>query len=268
MSHADARPLARHAAEPPPHAVEPRGARRSPRPWWRQRWLTIGAGYALAFLTGMAFAAWVAHQGYWRDGLPWERRLAFALHPALPGWLDALMLVFPWFGTNISLIPGVLAAVVWLWWRRRRPHLAMRLLVVQLGSYTLNPALKALYDRPRPDLFERRGWYGWSSYPSGHAIASVAVLLTVALMLHRERGWTWPFRVMVPLSALSLWSRVYLGVHWPTDVIGGALVGAVWLAMTTIAFREGRRRPSPRGSGAALATARNRWWRWRGEGGY
>lgn len=211
------------------------------RPWWRQRWLMIAAGYSFAFLTGMAFAAWVIRQADWHHGVPWERRAMYAMHPALPGWLDSLVLVFPWFGTNLSLMPLTFGLAIWLWWRKKRPHAAMRLIVIQIGSWTLNPSLKALYDRARPDLFERRGWYGWASYPSGHAIASVAVLLTLAMMLHEDRGWRWPYLVVVPLSLVSLWSRIYLGVHWLTDVIGGALVGVVWLAMGTLAFREGAR---------------------------
>lgn len=209
---------------------------RDDRPWWRQRWMMIVAGYSLAVLSGMACAALVIHDPNWHTGLPWERHLLLALHVHLPRVIDAAMLVFPWFGTNISLIPVVLAVVVWLWWKKKRPHLAMWLLVVQLGSYTLNPALKALYDRERPSLFPRRGWYGWSSFPSGHAIASVAVLMTVALMLHRERGWRWPFFVFGGIAVLSLYSRLYLGVHWPMDVLAGVIVGLVWLAFTAVAF--------------------------------
>jgi len=209
------------------------------RPWWRQRWLTIAAGYSFAFLVGMACAAWAKNFGDWQHGTDWERALMLwtqAHKP--PPWLDALIYASPWLGTNITLIPGVLLGVWWLWARAKKPHHAMRLLIVQIGSYILNPALKALYDRPRPDLFPRRGWYGWSSYPSGHAIASISVLFTVAAILYRERGWRWPYWILVVVSLMSLYSRIYLGVHWPIDVIAGAVVGIVWLLMTSIAFRE------------------------------
>ena len=111
-------------------------------------------------------------------------------------------------------------------------------MVVQLGSYLLNPSLKALFDRARPDMFARRGWYGWSSYPSGHAIASVAVLMTIALIIHHVKGWRWPFYLALTIMACSMYSRLYLAVHWPTDVFAGAIVGGSWLAVTAWAFRE------------------------------
>jgi membrane-associated phospholipid phosphatase len=95
--------------------------------------------------------------------------------------IDSLFLVLPWLGTNITLIPVVLGVSVWLLVRRKRPDLATHLVIVQLGSFTLNFLLKGIFDRPRPDLFEPRGQYAWAAYPSGHAIASVSVLLTIAM---------------------------------------------------------------------------------------
>jgi undecaprenyl-diphosphatase len=218
------------------------------RPWWEQRWPTIGIGFALAFVTGMAYASWLISLGDWNQGFGWERSFMHGTQQPMPRVLDWFLYVSPWTGTNISLIPVVAVAGVVLW-RRGRSDLAMHLFVVQVGSFLLNPALKVMFDRTRPELFVRRGWYGWSAFPSGHAICTIAVLFTIAVILHRERGWRWIYAVIIPVAAASLYSRVYLGVHWPTDVIGGILVGFVWLVVTMVAFRP--RQPAPEGATAS-----------------
>jgi membrane-associated phospholipid phosphatase len=205
--------------------------------WFRQRWGAIVIGFLVALATGYIFAHVAASSPDWNRGLNWERRLILAIPRPLPAPIDLLMMIVPWFGTNISLMPVVGVIIIWLWRARRRVDLAMRLLVVQLGSYFLNPALKFMVERARPDIVERRGWYGWSAYPSGHAIAGVAVLLTIALMLHAERGMRWPFVAALLIAGTNMFSRLYLGVHWPIDVLGGAIVGLAWLIATMVAFR-------------------------------
>ncbi len=197
------------------------------------------AGYFGALLVGILFAQLMRRTGNWDQGLPWERTMILRTHVKLPEPIDSLMLVLPWLGTNITLLPLVVAVSLWLLVRRKRPDLAAHLVTVQLGSLTLNALLKDIFDRPRPELFEQRGQHAWAAFPSGHAIASVSVLLTVAILLRRERGWNWPMRAAVALLVISLYSRHYLGVHWPTDIVGGVLVGLVWLGATMAAFRGG-----------------------------
>lgn len=191
--------------------------------------------------------------GDWRAGLPWERALLLRIDRSAPVAFDWVMLILPWLGTNMTLLPILAVFSVWLWrWRGRR-ELAMHLMIVVLGSLVMNAALKAVFDRPRPDLWAPRGQYKWAAYPSGHAIVGVAVFFTIAIMLHRERGWRWPYYVATALLIVNLYSRLYLGVHWPSDVIGGLLLGVVWLLVTQYAFRPLRAaQPSARPDSAPV----------------
>lgn len=212
--------------------------RRSP-PAHFHRWRWAGGGFALALLVGVACGWGLQAAGDWHQGLPWERALLSALPRDFPPLVDAAFLVLPWLATNITLMPFVFGAALWLA-RVGRRDLAVHLTVVQLGSWALNMVLKELFDRERPALWEKRGQYALASYPSGHAIATVAVLLTVAFLLYRERGWRWPIVVVALLGVVSLYSRLYLGVHWPGDVLAGVLVGAVWFYATVRAYTAPR----------------------------
>ncbi len=227
----------------------------SRRQWFRRRgdlaWTVswIVGGYFGALLVGILFAQLMRSTGNWDQGLAWERALLIRTHVRFPEPFDTLMLVLPWLGTNITLLPLVAAVSLWLLVRRKRPDLAAHLVTVQLGSLTLNALLKDIFDRPRPELFEQRGQHAWAACPSGHAIASISVLLTVAILLRRERGWSWPMRAAVVLLIISLYSRLYLGVHWPTDIVGGVVGGVLWLAAPYPAFGRPRVPPRARGAG-------------------
>lgn len=160
----------------------------------------------------------------------------------MPGAFDWLMLALPWLATNLTVLPIIVAFALWLWRRKRRGDLALHLVIVSLGSLIMTAVLKDLFERPRPELWEHRGQFAWASYPSGHAIVCTSVYFTIALMLYRERGWRWPFTAAGVLAVVALYSRLYLGVHWPTDVLGGLAIGIVWLMATQYAFAPFRHR--------------------------
>ena len=204
-------------------------------PWRRAITISV-AGLVLAAVVGALFALLVQSQGDWRVGLPWERALMLSIDRTLPTFVDWIMLSLPWLGTNLTLFPIVAAVSLWLWRKKGRGELALQLMVVVVGSLLLNVALKNVFDRPRPELWEHRGQYAWASYPSGHAIITVAVYFTIALLLYRWRGWRWPFAIAPLVWLANAYSRLYLAVHWPTDLIGGLLIGIVWLVGTWHAF--------------------------------
>ena len=202
------------------------------------------AGLLLSTGIGAVYALWLEASGDWRVGLPWERALMLSIDRAVPATFDWLMLGLPWLGTNLTLLPIIALVSLWLWRKEGRGDLALHLVVVSLGSLIMNAVLKDAFGRPRPDLWEHRGQYAWSSYPSGHAIVCTSVFFAIAFMFFRERHWRWPFAVAAILMIVILYSRLYLGVHWPTDVAGGCLIGLAWLAATEYAFAPLRRRSS------------------------
>jgi undecaprenyl-diphosphatase len=214
-----------------PHATATTAPRTSVRDAIRQLpWPGLALGWVIAFAAGAAVAFLIRGLGWW-PGAPWERELLVAANRTVGPVLDVIMLTLPLIGTNYTLAPLVAVAAVILW-RRGLPAAAVHLAVVQAGSWALNPSLKFTFPRDRPALFEARGQYAFPAYPSGHAIAVVAVLFTAAWLLHRYRGVTWGYWAVGGYFLLNSWSRIYLAVHWPTDVIAGAIVGGIWLLFT------------------------------------
>jgi undecaprenyl-diphosphatase len=193
--------------------------------------------YVAAWGVGILYGTMIRTTSTWDRGAEWERSMLRWFHAwTLPPWLDAVVLQIPLTGTNLTILPLTLAIGWWLWKRKHRGIIALQLLVVTTGSLSLNPTMKYLLGRDRPDLFPRRGMYNWASYPSGHAILTIAVYITVALLLYRTRGWRGPFFLAIAVFLANAYSRLYLAVHWPTDLVGGLLIGLVWLTGTWRAF--------------------------------
>lgn len=220
-----------------------RGARLGPR-LGPPRWGLVVAGYLLALGAGWGYGAALRAAGDWDAGAPWERSMLLSLKANQPGWLDGFLYLIPWAGTNITLGPVVAILAAMLLWVRRR-DLAIWIGVVEGGVISLNWLVKHLVGRDRPELFERVGWFGWESYPSGHVMSGLAVLTTLAALAHRSSGARWPYwAAALTISAIG-YSRLAHGVHWPTDIIGGAMTGVIWLIATWFAFaglpvRDGR----------------------------
>lgn len=108
------------------------------------------------------------------------------------------------------------------------------IVAVIAGSVTTS-LLKSGYARPRPDLVEHGTWVYNASFPSGHSMMSAVVYLTLAILLARiqQRHAVRVFIVGVAVLIMVLVgvSRVYLGVHWPTDVFAGWFLGAAWAVL-------------------------------------
>ena len=216
-------------------------------------WIRLTVGFVTAFAAGAIIALVVQRGGGWVKGTHWDVDILERTHTALPAWLDTILMFIPWLGTNITIFAVLIPFTIWLY-RRNRADVIAQLWTATLGNYFLNVVMKFAFGRPRPSLWPRRGEYSWAAYPSGHMIAMVSVLLFGAWLLHRERGDTWAYVVWAPTFVAMLYSRLYLGVHWPTDVVAGVAMGAVWLTALWLTFR----RPDWRGTALVHPAVRER----------
>lgn len=183
------------------------------------------------------------------DRLPGDLYLARALQQldAAP-WEKAMELI-SWLSEDIRLILLMATLALWALWRRRRAEAYTALAsILALG---LNPILKAVIARPRPpdDLVQVWQHFSGPGFPSGHAFSSVVVLgllcyLATSLMPPGKLLWTVRVVSALLVSLIGL-SRVWLGAHWPSDVVGGYLYGAIVLALLVRlhAWQKGRQQP-------------------------
>lgn len=119
-------------------------------------------------------------------------------------------------------------------------------LAATVGGLVISSLLKAGFARPRPDVAPHLSYVHTSSFPSGHSMMSAVVYLTLGAMLaeltDRKRQKFYFLSVAVLLSALVGVSRVFMGVHYPTDVLAGWSAGLVWATLCWLLMRAGRRR--------------------------
>lgn len=151
-----------------------------------------------------------------------------------PRW-TALMLGISWFGNGAFLGPLAVLVGTGLWVKRGRREGQFYLGSV-LGGYALYGLLKWAFARPRPNIIARLGEAGWYSFPSGHTMMSAVILGLAVMMLTRRT----PARGAVFLLVVTIaFSRVYLGVHYPTDVIAALLAGVAWVLAAMGRFMAG-----------------------------
>lgn len=141
-------------------------------------------------------------------------------------------------GSALFIVPVALA-LAWLFVAHRRRYEAKLFVVAILGALLLSEALKYIVRRPRPP--DAAMLVSGPSFPSGHTLAATAVYGILAFLLIRERSRRlWHVAtalVLIAIIVLVALSRVYLGVHWPYDVIASIDIGAAWLACLTMLVR-------------------------------
>ncbi len=227
-----------------------------------KRVFAAAEGQALGLLAACAAGVWalLSLGGEVSEGetSAFDRRILESLrvsgqpHVAIgPHWLQEVMRDFTALGgTTMVVLATILAATALLFhknWRR-----ALVLVATLSLATACDELLKGLYARTRPD-FALPGSYVYAqSFPSGHSTASAALWLSLAMMAasfepRRRQKLFWFAMAGLIIAAVGC-SRVYLGVHWPTDVLAGWMLGACWALAGWLTWRAVARRAA---SGAA-----------------
>lgn len=196
----------------------------------------------LAAVVLLGAAAWVfielADEVIEGEAIPFDEALLLVLRApddpsALwgPVWLNEAVRDITALGGYTLLSIITLATVAYLWLARQRRE-AVFVLASAAGAVLWIVLLKAGFDRPRPDLVPHGVAVHSASFPSGHASASAAIFLTLGALLarfqHRRRLRVFFIGLAVFLTLLVGVSRVYLGVHWPSDIVAGWTLGGGW----------------------------------------
>jgi membrane-associated phospholipid phosphatase len=198
--------------------------------------LTVSLG--LIFLAALGFGL-VSDMVTSRTGLyrwdaaaaDWGARNATPTSTRVLGWLT-------WLGGTAVVLPLALLLGALEWLRRRRAAVLGFLLLVVVGQNLISNGVKLLVQRERPPVPHLADSSGFS-FPSGHSAAAAATYAAVALVLGRGRPWRVKAMLAAGAAAVTVAvaaSRVLLGVHWLTDVVGGVALGFGWFVVCAIAF--------------------------------
>jgi len=165
-------------------------------------------------------------------GGPLDRTVYEALYAGHRPGLALAAHVFTTLGDPTVLIGAGIVVAIWLWLAGHR-HLPWVLTAIVLIGRGLSEAQKLWIARARPDLESHLVVVKTSSFPSGHATSSMIFYTSLALILTANTRWHRPAVAgAIAISLLIGLSRVMLGVHWPSDVIGGWSFGLLWVLLT------------------------------------
>jgi undecaprenyl-diphosphatase len=154
-----------------------------------------------------------------------------ASDPLGPRWVEELGRDFTALG-GVGVLTFITLAVMGYLLLQRKTRASLFVLFAVLGGFAVSQLLKAVFERARPDLVPHGSHVYTASFPSGHAMMSAATYLTLGALLarvHSQRRLKAYFLLLATVLSVAVGvSRVYLGVHWPTDVLAGWTLGACW----------------------------------------
>ena len=204
--------------------------------WASERLTVVAAVWLAAGLAFSVFVVWafleLTDEVLEGESRAFDRAVLLWIHDTFPGWLDGPMRLVTALGYYYVVLP-LLAVVAFVFYQRGWRLSAVLLVVSTGGSIVLTTVLKGVFQRTRPELFESGYQASFYSFPSGHATVAVGFYGMLTVMLaYRWRGGALRRAVAaggVLVVLLIGFSRLYLVVHYPTDILAGYLSALLWL---------------------------------------
>jgi undecaprenyl-diphosphatase len=198
-------------------------------------WLAVGLATSAFVIWAFAELADGVVEG---ESRRFDRAVLIWIHTHSPEWLEAPMRLITALGYYWVVLPLLIATVSAFYLKgwRLSAHL---LLVSTVGASLLTGVLKAVFGRARPELFDAGYTASFYSFPSGHAAIATGFYGALTLILaYRLRGFArWAVVACgVSLVLLIGYSRLYLGVHYPTDVLAGFLAAPLWVVFVGVVY--------------------------------
>ncbi|WGF87779.1 phosphatase PAP2 family protein [Marinivivus vitaminiproducens] len=221
--------------------------------------LLLLCGLALLLLTFMQLADAVTEGDAHVIDTWLLHRLEVAADAPPPVWLLEFVRDVTALG-SVGIISMITTAAVGFLLLQGKRGSALLIVVAVIGGLIAGTLLKIGFDRPRPDFQSTVVRVMTASFPSGHAMNSATAYLTLGVLLARTqrrlRLRIYLVAVAIAMTVMVGYSRVYLGVHWPSDVLAGWAIGSAWAMfcwlVATILQQSGRIEPEPEdGSGEA-----------------
>ena len=212
--------------------------------------LLIGLGTAIGALI---FFGWLADEALEGDARAFDDATRAAVHQFASPMVTAIMRGFSFVGSTIALTAGTIFVVVRFAMRKWKRE-AILFALTMIGAGLLNITLKLAFKRPRPVPFFNLSPPESYSFPSGHSLTSavffgaLAAILTARIKSRQVRAAIWI--VSTSMFLLIGLSRIYLGVHYTTDVIAGFAAALIWILVVRfveMGFVRRRRRKSDTG---------------------
>ncbi|WP_327731125.1 phosphatase PAP2 family protein [Streptomyces sp. NBC_00487] len=158
------------------------------------------------------------------------------------GVTHAFRILTDWVWDPVTMRLLAAAAVVWLVWRHREWWLALWLAVTCAVGTAMQQALKAAVGRERPAWPDPVDSAHYAAYPSGHAMTATVVLGLLVWLLHRYGAGPVLIRTALAVAAVSVVgvgaTRIWLGVHWASDVVAGWLLGGLTIALAMLTYEK------------------------------